>query len=145
MLDRYSTGQRLYPNNMVISSIGDGELWLKLDRAWIIFSGTICIHSMGDIAGYLLAFVSTLLYGMVFWCYTTACFIDPGSPSKASEGHDGTRGILPHHRAPQASFSSVTVKDDGTERFCQKCDYAKPDRTHHCRSCRRCILSKFYS
>lgn len=29
---------------------------------------------------------------------------------------------------------------DGRARYCQKCNYAKPDRTHHCSICRRCIL-----
>lgn len=36
--------------------------------------------------------------------------------------------------------SNLTVKNDGRARYCQKCSYMKPDRTHHCSICRRCIL-----
>ncbi|KAJ1952001.1 palmitoyltransferase for Vac8p [Dipsacomyces acuminosporus] len=35
---------------------------------------------------------------------------------------------------------SITVKDNGQPRFCLKCNAPKPDRTHHCSICGRCIL-----
>ena len=36
---------------------------------------------------------------------------------------------------------SVMVKgNDGGPRWCKKCDAWKPDRTHHCRYCKRCTL-----
>ncbi|GAA5916495.1 hypothetical protein JCM6882_001739 [Rhodosporidiobolus microsporus] len=34
----------------------------------------------------------------------------------------------------------LQVKSDGTRRFCRKCNTFKPDRAHHCSSCRRCVL-----
>jgi palmitoyltransferase ZDHHC2/15/20 len=36
--------------------------------------------------------------------------------------------------------SAVTVKSSGQERFCKKCQCRKPDRTHHCSTCRTCVL-----
>src|SRR5271170_2726302 len=39
-----------------------------------------------------------------------------------------------------AMQSNLTVKNDGRARYCQKCNYMKPDRTHHCSICKRCIL-----
>lgn len=33
-----------------------------------------------------------------------------------------------------------TTNSDGTIRFCKKCEHIKPDRTHHCSTCNRCIL-----
>ncbi|GAA5834539.1 hypothetical protein JCM11251_007035 [Rhodosporidiobolus azoricus] len=39
-------------------------------------------------------------------------------------------------RRPQ----TLQVKSDGTQRFCRKCNTFKPDRAHHCSSCRRCVL-----
>jgi hypothetical protein len=36
--------------------------------------------------------------------------------------------------------ASVTVKENGRQRFCQKCEFLKPDRAHHCSICQRCIL-----
>lgn len=41
---------------------------------------------------------------------------------------------------PPAVFNNVTAKDNGEMRFCSKCNCWKPDRTHHCRSCKKCIL-----
>ncbi|GAA6006738.1 DHHC family palmitoyltransferase [Rhodotorula paludigena] len=34
----------------------------------------------------------------------------------------------------------LQVKSDGSARFCRKCNIPKPDRAHHCSSCRRCVL-----
>lgn len=118
-------------------------LWLfLLFRAWVVFSGAMCFRTIGGLTGALLGLVSSVLYVMVVWSYTSACFTDPGSPSVLSKTSDGSYSTLPQHRVQDASFSSVTVKEDGSERFCQKCMYKKPDRAHHCRSCKRCILSK---
>ncbi|KAJ9477640.1 Palmitoyltransferase PFA3 [Pseudozyma hubeiensis] len=36
--------------------------------------------------------------------------------------------------------SNIWVKSSGESRWCAKCDAPKPDRTHHCSSCNRCIL-----
>ncbi|GAA5863523.1 hypothetical protein JCM8547_007274 [Rhodosporidiobolus lusitaniae] len=35
---------------------------------------------------------------------------------------------------------TMQVKSDGTARFCRKCNVFKPDRAHHCSSCKRCVL-----
>ncbi|KAK5822725.1 DHHC palmitoyltransferase-domain-containing protein [Linnemannia elongata] len=39
-----------------------------------------------------------------------------------------------------SSTRRFTVKRDGKMRYCQKCKFEKPDRTHHCSSCNRCVL-----
>ncbi|SJX61160.1 uncharacterized protein SRS1_12382 [Sporisorium reilianum f. sp. reilianum] len=36
--------------------------------------------------------------------------------------------------------SNIWVKSSGESRWCNKCDAPKPDRTHHCSSCKRCVL-----
>jgi palmitoyltransferase ZDHHC2/15/20 len=36
--------------------------------------------------------------------------------------------------------TSFTVKANGEIRFCKKCQARKPDRAHHCSTCRRCVL-----
>lgn len=36
--------------------------------------------------------------------------------------------------------TSFTVKSDGGARFCKKCQARKPDRAHHCSTCKRCVL-----
>jgi len=70
---------------------------------------------------------------MLNWSYTTAVFTDPGSTTN-NQGYS----TLPTH-AP-ANPASVTVKANGEMRFCKKCQARKPDRAHHCSTCRRCVL-----
>ncbi|KAI1135179.1 palmitoyltransferase PFA3 [Hypoxylon sp. FL0543] len=74
-----------------------------------------------------------LLYLMLNWCYTTAVFTNPGSTTSSS-GYSSLPTVAP----PQAT--SFTVKSNGELRFCKKCQARKPDRAHHCSTCRRCVL-----
>lgn len=70
---------------------------------------------------------------MLIWCYTTAVLTPPGSTT-----NDTGYSTLPTHAAPAAT--SFTVKSNGELRFCKKCQARKPDRAHHCSTCRRCVL-----
>ncbi|KAK0735628.1 DHHC palmitoyltransferase-domain-containing protein [Apiosordaria backusii] len=77
--------------------------------------------------------VGFALYAMLNWCYTTAVFTPPGSTT-----NDNGYSTLPTHAPPTAT--SYTVKSNGELRFCKKCQARKPDRAHHCSTCRRCVL-----
>ncbi|PTD05101.1 Palmitoyltransferase PFA3 [Fusarium culmorum] len=77
--------------------------------------------------------VGVALYVMLNWCYTAAVFTPPGSTT-----NDMGYGLLPTQNTPQAT--SFTVKSNGEFRFCKKCQARKPDRAHHCSTCRRCVL-----
>jgi hypothetical protein len=77
--------------------------------------------------------VGLFLYGMLNWSYTKAVFTPPGSTT-----NDNGYSVLPVN-APM-NVSSFTVKADGSLRFCKKCQARKPDRAHHCSTCRRCVL-----
>ncbi|KAM6512301.1 palmitoyltransferase for Vac8p [Fusarium solani] len=77
--------------------------------------------------------VGVALYLLLNWCYTTAVFTPPGSTT-----NDMGYGLLPTQNAPPAT--SYTVKSNGELRFCKKCQARKPDRAHHCSTCRRCVL-----
>jgi palmitoyltransferase len=74
-----------------------------------------------------------MFYILLNWSYTTAVFTNPGSTTN----HDGY-GLLPTQNAPKAT--SFTVKSNGEIRFCKKCQARKPDRAHHCSTCKRCVL-----
>ena len=76
-----------------------------------------------------------LLFALLNWSYTTAVFTDPG----ATTNHDGY-GLLPTSQTGPNSTTSFTVKSNGEMRFCKKCQARKPDRAHHCSTCRRCVL-----
>jgi palmitoyltransferase ZDHHC2/15/20 len=80
-----------------------------------------------------LGVLAVALYGLCLWSYTVAVFTDPGSPIEVDNGYSYLPQYIPTH-------TTLQVKNDGRARYCQKCSYAKPDRTHHCSICRRCIL-----
>ncbi len=89
--------------------------------------------------GFTSSAAGIILYLLANWSYTTAVFTDPGSPLD-DRTKTGTAGYshLPTHES--AEYTSFTVKSTGEMRFCKKCQTKKPDRTHHCSSCRRCVL-----
>ncbi|KAJ6440018.1 ELL complex subunit Eap30 [Purpureocillium lavendulum] len=77
-----------------------------------------------------------ILYALLNWSYTTAVFTNPGSTT-----NDDGYGLLPTTtQGQQPSATSFTVKSNGQLRFCKKCQARKPDRAHHCSTCRRCVL-----
>src|SRR6202012_5243077 len=67
-------------------------------------------------------------YVLLNWSYVTAVFTDPGSPA-TSEPSNG-----------DAYTNTATDRADGGGRFCKKSRPRKPDRAHHCSTCRRCVL-----
>lgn len=75
---------------------------------------------------------------MLNWSYTTAVFTDPGSPLNLNK--DGY-SHLPTSEGGGIQYTSFTVKaSTGELRFCNKCQTKKPDRSHHCSTCKRCVL-----
>jgi hypothetical protein len=77
---------------------------------------------------------------MLNWSYTTAVFTDPGSPLNLQDSTSNGYSHLPTHEG-SVQYTSFTVKaSDGGIRFCNKCQTRKPDRAHHCSTCKRCVL-----
>ncbi|KAI8943075.1 hypothetical protein NX059_001107 [Plenodomus lindquistii] len=76
---------------------------------------------------------------MLIWSYTTAVFSDPGSPLNVNDSNGYSH--LPAQEGGGIQYTSFTVKaSTGELRFCNKCQSKKPDRAHHCSSCKRCVL-----
>ena len=84
--------------------------------------------------GSLSASLAIVLYTLLNWSYTVAVFTDPGSTMKTSSCYTALPSSEPHDQ------SSLTVKSTGEMRYCKKCQIQKPDRAHHCSTCRRCVL-----
>ncbi|KAI9367099.1 hypothetical protein BJX61DRAFT_538336 [Aspergillus egyptiacus] len=81
--------------------------------------------------------VGVLLYICLNVSYTTAVFTDPGSPLGTRRGGHNY-SALPITELPE--YTSYTVNSSGGSRFCKKCQCPKPDRAHHCSTCKRCVL-----
>ncbi|KAF2278755.1 zf-DHHC-domain-containing protein [Westerdykella ornata] len=87
--------------------------------------------------GKLSSILGIFLYVMLNWSYTTAVFTDPGSPLNPTNGY----ARLPTQEGGGMQYTSFTVKaSNGDIRFCKKCQTKKPDRAHHCSTCKRCVL-----
>ena len=89
--------------------------------------------------------VATCLYILLNISYTTVVFTDPGSPSKprrsSRKEHRGYSHLPTSEPSSQHTLAQpITVSSTGAPRYCRKCTHPKPDRTHHCSTCRRCVL-----
>lgn len=64
----------------------------------------------------------------------------PGQPQYPARS--GRQQLADLQRLPSTvqRRSNIWVKSSGESRWCAKCDAPKPDRTHHCSSCQRCVL-----
>ncbi|CAK7269688.1 palmitoyltransferase for Vac8p [Sporothrix epigloea] len=119
---------------------------------WVIYhlATTPSAYARSAFAGPWCAPVGIVLYVMMMWSYTAAVFTTPGSTTN-DQGYSTVptnngspfNGLADHQAASLASAaaaSSLTVKSNGEIRYCKKCQARKPDRAHHCSTCRRCIL-----
>ncbi|KHJ35486.1 putative palmitoyltransferase pfa3 [Erysiphe necator] len=79
------------------------------------------------------SFLGIVLYLLLNWCYTTAVFTNPGTTTIKNE-----YSSIPS-QVPSIS-SNLTVKANGGLRYCKKCQARKPDRAHHCSTCKVCVL-----
>ncbi|EFW99734.1 dhhc zinc finger membrane protein [Grosmannia clavigera kw1407] len=83
------------------------------------------------------AAAAVVLYVLQMWSYGTAVLTAPGS---TTDDH-GYSTVPPTAMSGSGnSHAGITVKSNGELRFCKKCQARKPDRAHHCSTCRRCVL-----
>ena len=89
-----------------------------------------------------LSLLGLILYLLLNVCYTVAAFTDPGSPLRQPSQSGRKYSSLPTSEPSPAyrDAQNVTVSSTGQPRYCKKCHTPKPDRTHHCSTCRRCVL-----
>ena len=53
---------------------------------------------------------------------------------------DTDRLLSPPNRRSRGETSIFAKSNTGGPRWCKKCEGWKPDRCHHCRYCRTCVL-----
>lgn len=101
----------------------------------------LCTDFYVGFARFAFVLVACTFYGLATWAYVETVRIGAGSPldlpgfaPKLSDLESG-----PPIAPPSVEFN-VMAKENGSMRYCTKCQCFKPDRTHHCSSCRRCIL-----
>lgn len=76
--------------------------------------------------------VSQVLTSLLLICYARTVLTTPGTVPDAPEWKRGTREM---HVPPTSER-----KSSGARRQCKWCNKYKPDRCHHCRVCKSCVL-----
>merc|ERR1719503_364497 len=80
------------------------------------------------------------LTGMLLLCYGLSMLTHPGE----IPDDDVQWNHVPHDaRKPQENSMAVNMQESkrsGERRHCKWCSKYKPDRCHHCRACRTCVL-----
>ncbi|CAK0840692.1 unnamed protein product [Prorocentrum cordatum] len=125
----------------IIATVYGTHAWLHLRPLRERDARSFCVE----------AAVSNTLTALLLVCLGRAMFTDPGSVPDVPEWRDAQGGVWgswqgarggPVSRDPTGEDGSVVheVKQTGGRRFCKWCDSYKPDRCHHCRVCKSCVL-----
>lgn len=101
---------------------------------------TICFSGLKGFARYLFLVTGTVLYCLSVASYFAVVHHGAGSPLELEDFVVKDAEATSSHNVPPHVRNNVTSKENGQMRFCNKCLCWKPDRTHHCRACKKCIL-----
>jgi len=80
--------------------------------------------------------VSQTLTALILICFVRAICTDPGSVPDTPEWKPETKWARDSVMQPRLN----EAKSNGERRLCKWCNGFKPDRCHHCRVCKSCIL-----
>lgn len=107
------------------------------------WTGFVTCTRVDQVPQGVVRFLVLSLLAVGWYSYYKVISVGPGSPldypeltvndlNSAENGSELPPDFL--------SRRSVTLKRDGRFRLCRTCRVWKPDRTHHCSSCNRCVL-----
>jgi palmitoyltransferase ZDHHC2/15/20 len=116
------------------------KVGVTLLLSWGVYTNwTICFTVLDGFTRYLFLGTGTILYSLSVLSYFCTVHYGAGSPLDIEEFvvKDVEMGT---EAPPPQVLNNVTSKENGQMRFCNKCLCWKPDRTHHCRACKKCIL-----
>ena len=116
----------------------------------VLFKVILMLPTFAGYRGLFFGIVLTYMWVMCLMTYYCVLFVGPGSPTEFpmlvvpwySEDEDGNSNTTGEAMHPPERFvsHSMMVKGNGGFRFCSKCKCWKPDRSHHCSACEKCIL-----
>lgn len=136
-IDRRMTVANILPPFFICSVVG---------TIWAIY---LCLHlapmlqlssaTVFDVALYRRGVWQTLLSqaltAMFAICFAQSVMAQPGTVPNEPEWMPGPKGSLASEVSTRELKGST-----GDRRFCKWCQKYKPDRCHHCRICKRCVL-----
>jgi len=135
----------------LINVLPVGFVWVILGTIWSLYS---LLHLLPQITsekpdikqnGIIEAIVCNSLTFMVVTCLVLAMFTDPGSvpdapPWQAQNEEDDKTSTGKNQTGTGTQVVQHETKLSGARRWCKNCSLYKPDRCHHCRVCKSCIL-----
>ncbi|KAM3866643.1 palmitoyltransferase ZDHHC2 [Diretmus argenteus] len=128
-------------------------LFIALIVAWSYYAYVLqlCVESIEDIGEKI---VYLLVYHVIFimfvWAYWQTIFTQPMNPLKEFHLSYADKELLEREdrgesqqeilRRIAKELPIYTRTNSGAIRFCDRCQLLKPDRSHHCSVCDKCIL-----
>jgi len=120
----------------------------QIGGLWFIYTFYHCIPLYHHVDSQSRAKVELLLFNvsafMLVICYVKSILTTPGTiPDRQTAGHSGWDYVPQEARNPVIDGLGLGLQETkrtGERRHCKWCAKYKPDRCHHCRVCRMCIL-----
>ncbi|CDO58072.1 hypothetical protein DV113_001385 [Geotrichum candidum] len=99
----------------------------------------ISVTAYSCVPRFLFIATAGIFYVLSTVAYFQTVRVGGGSPIDLPGFHIRASDPIDAQLPPNVDLN-VTAKENGKMRFCNKCQCWKPDRTHHCSTCHRCIL-----
>ncbi|XP_029703282.1 palmitoyltransferase ZDHHC2 [Takifugu rubripes] len=128
-------------------------LFIVLIVAWSYYAYVLqlCVDSIEDTKEkvvYLLVY--HLIFIMFIWTYWQTIFTKPMTPLKEFHLSHADKELLQREDREESQQEILrriakdlpiyTRTNSGAIRFCERCQLLKPDRSHHCSVCDKCVL-----
>mmetsp|Transcript_1193 Transcript_1193/g.2918 ORF Transcript_1193/g.2918 Transcript_1193/m.2918 type:complete len:357 (-) Transcript_1193:120-1190(-) len=138
---RWGASLRYLPVIFVVSNIAGLYLIYTFLHIWPLFSDPEEASSTRTIF-----VVFNIVTALLVICYVRCIFTHPGGIPAKDPNDPSTWGWeynAPEVQSPTADPLNLNLQEakrSGDRRHCKWCTRYKPDRCHHCRVCRMCIL-----
>ena len=106
---------------------------LKSGQSGLLFLSITLVRPLKLTRTVMINLTTCTLYVFSVWSFLQVVRTDPGHPHSDLDQHSS---LETKRNGQVLSFLSLNAQP----RFCHKCACHKPDRTHHCSACNRCIL-----
>jgi len=120
-------------------------VWANIFGLYMIFMFFHCLpmlrHPLYHDNGLLQLAFFNVVTALLVTCYLLCILVHPGTIPEKDE--DPTWEYVAQDQYPSAAPCNVQLQEakrSGDRRHCKWCAKFKPDRCHHCRVCRACIL-----
>mmetsp|Transcript_42618 Transcript_42618/g.92870 ORF Transcript_42618/g.92870 Transcript_42618/m.92870 type:complete len:355 (-) Transcript_42618:17-1081(-) len=121
-------------------------VWSNIIALYVIYTIYHLLPLLQEATTYRQGLIQLVIFNVLSFglalCYVLCILVHPGTIPDKDE--DPSWEYLPSHKSTvsseQATPTLQETKRSGDRRHCKWCGKYKPDRCHHCRVCRMCVL-----